>query len=760
MADVTGSIGNQPVELNNAATEATLRQLLAAVQGRGGAANVAGLAGQTLNPQTVTQVNNSLSTMHRVGTSVGQGFGTLVNALAANKEGLQNFISKINQGTAQSSDLFGAFTKLPGPAGAVARGFQLLAQYQEKNFEAYQKTTAAGVSFGGSLTDLRVAAAQASMTLDSFASLIKENNKTFLLLGGSVNEGAKNFVMFSQSLTQGQTGRELRALGFTTEQINSGFAAMLASQGGLSRQEQANMGIVTAGAKQLFMQMDALAQLTGEQREEQERIMKERAANEAIQNYLSTLGVEERNKAEAALNEARMRGGKGAEEALASKLMGIPPLTDRAQQFETVIQGGSQALGNLAKDVNDSSKTVQDIQKTGAQVTRSLAESGRDNKELFRAMIMGNDAQFRETAGAALRADTQARKQGIENLNDEEQRLAATKEDQDKRMRESQAKSMADAKAGLDELTLAFQQMLAPIVGALTPVLKLVVDVLSAVLVPTFTKVGEVSKGLLDSFQGVKEKLGDNATGVVGGLAAAGVGAYLLSRKMGGRGTPGSGGAPGGGGGVAGVLGGIMGSGMGAPGSSPANPLFVSIVPGDVSSILAGMMGGGGPSLPSSGGGGGGGKFKLGKLGGLGLGMVGGMAGDLAADYFGRDSTAGKTADMLGTAASFAGMGAMLGPLGAALGGVAGLGYGAYKNFFADKPPEMAAGGVITRPTAVMAGEAGKEAIIPLSDENALPGINELNKTMNEILRYMKDTAENTKKNAEATQALSGDLFA
>lgn len=755
MADVTGSIGNQPVELNNAATEATLRQLLAAVQGKSGAAGVAGLAGQTINPQTVTQVNNSLSAMNRAGNLVGQGFGTLVNVIAKNEEGIKNFASKLNQGTAQTSDLIGAFKNLPGPMGAAAKGLLLLAQYQEKNFETYQKATAAGVSFGGSLTDLRVAAASASLTLDSFASLIKENNKTFLLLGGSVNDGAKNFVAFSQSLTQGQTGRELRALGFTTEQINSGFAAMLASQGGLSRQEQANMSTVTAGAKALFLQMDALAQLTGEQREEQERMMKERAANEAIQNYLSTLGVEERNKAEAALNEARMRGGKGAEEALASRLMGIPPLTDRAQQFETVIQGGSQAIGNLARDVNDSSKSIQDVQKTGSQVTRALAESGRDNKELFKAMVMSNDAQFREVAGAALRADTQARKQGIENLTEEEQRAAAVRADQEKRMRDSEAKSMAAAKTGLDELTLSFQKMLAPAVKALTPLLEILVDGISAVLTPAFTKLGELTEFLVGGFDKLKETLGSQAAGatVIGGLAAAGAAAFMLKRRVGG------GGSPAGGPGIGGVGGSVLG-GLGVPGSSPQNPMYVTVVGGNPLSSLASQLPTPG-GAPGGGAPGGGGKFKLpGKLGGLGLGMVGGLAGDLAADYFGRDTGAGKTADMLGTAASFAGMGAMLGPIGALLGGGAGLAYGAYKNFFADKTPEMATGGVVSRPTLATIGEAGPEAIIPLSSENALPGINELNKTMNDILRYMKDTAENTRKNAEATANLSGDLFA
>ena len=47
MAEVTGMIGGQPVELNNAATEATLKQLLAAMlalsaaQGKGGGSKAA-----------------------------------------------------------------------------------------------------------------------------------------------------------------------------------------------------------------------------------------------------------------------------------------------------------------------------------------------------------------------------------------------------------------------------------------------------------------------------------------------------------------------------------------------------------------------------------------------------------------------------------------------------------------------------------------------------------------------------------------------
>ena len=73
---------------------------------------------------------------------------------------------------------------------------------------------------------------------------------------------------------------------------------------------------------------------------------------------------------------------------------------------------------------------------------------------------------------------------------------------------------------------------------------------------------------------------------------------------------------------------------------------------------------------------------------GFGIGAIGGLIGDVAADALGRDTKAGATADVAGTAASYAGMGAMIGSIvpgigtaiGAALGGLGGLGVGLYSN--------------------------------------------------------------------------------
>jgi hypothetical protein len=202
-----------------------------------------------------------------------------------------------------------------------------------------------------------------------------------------------------------------------------------------------------------------------------------------------------------------------------------------------------------------------------------------------------------------------------------------------------------------------------------------------------------------------------------------------------------------------------------SPGSSIGKPLYVYVINNRIDKKGGGTGAGGGGSGGTGGGGpadSGSGKKGgkgIGKLGGLGLGMVGGLAGDYAADALGRDTTAGKSADVLGTAASWAGMGAMLGPWGALAGGVAGAGYGAYKNFFSDTP-KMANGGVVTQPTMVQAGEAGSEAIVPLYHlENLRTELRTLNTQSAEMLRYMKETADYTRQTVDAAKALNGDLF-
>ena len=65
MADVTGRIGDQDVALDNAATEATLKDLLAAIKGQTSVlSKLSGTAGQAgINPQAIAAANKGVQQM-------------------------------------------------------------------------------------------------------------------------------------------------------------------------------------------------------------------------------------------------------------------------------------------------------------------------------------------------------------------------------------------------------------------------------------------------------------------------------------------------------------------------------------------------------------------------------------------------------------------------------------------------------------------------------------------------------------------------
>ena len=217
------------------------------------------------------------------------------------------------------------------------------------------------------------------------------------------------------------------------------------------------------------------------------------------------------------------------------------------------------------------------------------------------------------------------------------------------------------------------------------------------------------------------------------------------------------------------------------PGSSPATALWVRIV----GKGMPGAAGGAEDILdkkdknkpdttkPSTEGGGK--ASKLGKLANAAKGGVGGLAGGLVLDYAAdkaRESGNEKTAaglDIGSSALSGAGMGAMVGSIvpgvgtviGGAVGGLVGGAYGAYQNWggLTGKKP-MADGGIVDRPTNALVGEAGPEIVSPIKYfENLQTELVTLNKQTVEMLRFLKETAEQTRNTAEATKGLSGDLF-
>ena len=695
MADVTGLIGNEYVELNNAATEATLKQLLQAVQKQGGA----GAAGATAATAGAAGVSAASVAAAAASTKalkeLAEKADNLKKTYSALASGIVELSGKLLKGSSNSSDLFAAFERLPGAAGAVATVFKKVAQFQEENLEAYQKMSSAGINFGGSLTDMRTAAASTYMTLGEFGKVMKENAPAFARMGGSVNDGARAFVAISNTLNKSSLGTDLRALGYTSQEVNQGMIDYIAISGGRNKKEMQNTeGLAKAGANYLE-NLDRLSSLTGESREALAAKMKQDAANEAWQGYLLTLDEKGREKAIKANLEAGARGGKGAAEALQARLMGLPPQTEAAQKFVGTLQNGNAAVNKLADDVTDSSKSLKDMDKTSAGVSVGMAKDGERSKGVFSALLMAGKGG--EEMNKALGAYNTATRNQVKST--EEQIAFEAKIDQESKARkESEAKSAVEAQKAMQELGQTILSALLPVIKIITPVINAFAKVVT-IIATQFEKLGTTLQLI-----------------TVAGLA------FLAFKKL------------------------------------------------ELARTAAGQ-------ISSSGGGGGlgrlGGRLAGSLKGGLG-GIAGGLALGAASDYAasnGMEKT-GAGLDIASTAASFAGTGAMLGSivpgagtvLGAGLGAAAGGAYGLYQNWgklFGESGQKKAAdGALVSSPTNILAGEAGPEVIAPTKYfENLQTELQTLNKQTMEMLKYLKETSEYTRRNVDATRSLGGDLF-
>jgi hypothetical protein len=734
MAEVTGSIGNEYVELNNAATESTLRLLLqsslaANKQTIDSISKIATKAG--IDPATVAATNLNISSLGRQAFMLGAAWGglsTATDTLRKNFSGVNDLLTELTSGGAEASKVLSIMGRIGGPLGLVLDGMSRLAAFQEQQLKSYQSLTSAGVNFGGSLTDLRMAASSTYMTMDSFSNLMKTNGESFAKMGNSANDGAVAFTRVASALQRGEVGDKLRALGFTTEEANQGLANYITMTGGRNAQEMRDTKALSTAAGEYLTQLDALATITGKSREQQENALKEASLNQAYQSYLLTLDEKERAKANAALVEANARGGKGAVEALQSRFLGLAPATKAAQEFTVYAQRGAQSIGQLADNVKDATKTVQDQRMEGARMGVAVAKDTEAGSTAYKAIVMMG-GQGAATISDMMKSSNQLKNQGIKTEADAEAQVKKISEEQRKR-EASQAADAAETKKALNELGLSIMEKLMPAVASMLSVFNPLIQGLAGF-------VGWISESKI-------------ALTVLLGATTALTAAFIAAKVAQARKE-------------AAAL--IRGS--------PGSPMYVLVTnPGG---------GGGGIDIEAPDGkddkGGKGGKGKLLKgLKGFGVGAAVGIGSDLAADALGRDTKSGAGADVLGTAAGMAGTGALLGSflgpagtaIGAGIGGAAGAGLGLYQNWgtlFGENKNNQV-------PTLPKASDSAvikdvKESVAPLRDpkiemaamETLRTELQTLNKQSAEMLKYIKDTTDYTRRTFDATSALSGNHF-
>ena len=586
MANVTGNIGSNHVELENAASEATLKLILQATlattkEQRKAVSDLVEKAG--LDPEKVKAANEGLSTFEKSALLAGGTLGGLNSAANSLNKTFNTIIdgaSKLTDNQGKASDVFGTFAGMGGVIGLVAGGFQKLATFQEKQLATYQQLTQNGISFGGSLTNMRMAASSMYLSMDEFGKLMKENSQSFAKMGGTADQGAQAFTKVSQELMKGPMGRNLQALGYTAEQVNQGLASYIDMTGGRNAQEMKDTKALAASAAEYMTQLDALAEITGKSKEEQLQAGKEAAMNQAWQAKLMGMTEGEKLKAEAARAEAFARGGKGAQEALMSAALGFGPMTKASREYTAIAGNMNSVTMKQVAAITDSSKTLGDMKKIGTEYAAASVQDKKNIGVAGDALIMqGGDkaAIMGQIWGSANRAVQQGADTNEKSAKQAED-IAKKQKDREK----SEAAAAVDRQRALQEIG---QRMLSE-------------------FLPVLQKLTNIMDKIIRGFAGLVKYLSESPT-ALGALKVAAVAAavgftafkvaqgYQAAKAAFGIGGGGAGGSVPGGGGGGGGAGKSIGSV--AQGLGKVGPMLSSLgkgAGGMFKGIMTGIAGG------------------------------------------------------------------------------------------------------------------------------------------------------------------------
>jgi hypothetical protein len=488
MAEVTGTIGNDQVELKNAATESTLRALLGEMQkmtgsiiqsnkgntgGTGPGAALAqaaggakGLAGAAASAVT------KLHPLARAASILGGLLGDLAASASKTLGNLVDFGEGLINGKGRVSDLMGAFKDLPLGLGAVAGMFQKIMQIQEQELDTYRTLVTNGVSFGGQLGELRLTALSLGMSLDEFAGFVKKNSDAFYMMGGTVNEGAQRFVKLGRALKDSNIGSELLGMGFTFEQLQSNAAEYIRVTGGRTAKEMQNTDALIRSAGNYMKELDLMAQITGKSREEIEKQLQEQAKNAAWQNYLSTLDEKGREKANAALLESLTKGGKGAADALQAKMLGLPNLSEEGQLFEALGGKARYAIDAYADAIKDNKKDLDDVHRATGQLVVGLSDEGEKFGTQFGGALLAQGDAVGKFTAAALNANTEIKNKGVKNAEDYKVKVIDAAAAEQKKRAASEAAQAAESEKQFKQLAESLYAALLPAIKELAPTIR------------------------------------------------------------------------------------------------------------------------------------------------------------------------------------------------------------------------------------------------------------------------------------------------
>jgi hypothetical protein len=397
MADVTGQFGDQEVVLNNAATEATLKQLVGVMSAMAKKAGVEIKSDKELDAslkrlgkQTEAGVRSGRKfqrSQDKLGKSANEASESLDDAAgsadtfgAAIKDNLQ-FIGKLGQTAQKALNYIGdtlssianmgdsitsatdTLGNVPLVGDAIKGVYGPVAGAVEQLQTQFQSAASVGANFGGNIAEFSRSAGNAGMTMEQFSGVVQKNAQNLVFLGGSTADGAKRLADMGKDIRKSQVGDELARLGYSTVDINNGLAEYSGRLARNGRAETLNNKQLIALTGTYMKNLDAVSKLTGKSKETLQAEQDARQADAQYRIMMSKLGPEQQAEMEKLMDSIPKAHQTGLKEILATGTAtskeGVKAMAflkesgGEAQKIYQKIQSGQQLEEGFASDFYD-----------------------------------------------------------------------------------------------------------------------------------------------------------------------------------------------------------------------------------------------------------------------------------------------------------------------------------------------------------------------------------------------------------------------
>lgn len=488
--DIPG-VGN--VEAKNAATEATLREILKAMQGvqkntgSSGGSSSSGSSGGGVAGAAGAVAGKALGGAGKMAGVAGAAFGKMagvagqaagsVLSLALNSGQLIEKFANVGDSVERAAGIFSGIPIIGPVLGAVATA-------ATKTVDSFQKASAGGASFGGSLQTFSASASAAGMTMDQFAGMVAKNGDAMRFLGGNTDDGAKRFGQLAGGLRK--VSGDLYNLGYSTADVNEGLAnyTKLAMQGGKNT-NMSNQQLIS-GTKNYMKEMDLLAKVTGETRKQQEDAQAKLAGDAQYQAAMAGMSEDV-----AASFRNTVTGLPGPLRDVAKDIMATgTATTEESQKFMAMMPESAAMMRDFA------AKTQR-----GEEI--SLAERNKLNESLRREGKAAND-QYKDVGRYSKEFATQTNQfTAAAGIGKDALLGGASAQDEATKRKANEAAQMEKAKQKLAEFSNGFQMALMN-TGALDSLMSIfstVADLVMKFVVPAFNFIAGVIPKVVSAFE-------------------------------------------------------------------------------------------------------------------------------------------------------------------------------------------------------------------------------------------------------------------